>query len=106
MNTPLVAINTRSLNGRSRSVIVPVSVPDLDDVRALAVQLHHGGKSYQGRMWGWEVTYEPNSMSACRLKSLMAEIEMRVWAPASLRLVRVVSGFSLLGNGADGEPEP
>ncbi|MBK9232603.1 MAG: hypothetical protein IPO15_17580 [Anaerolineae bacterium] len=91
---------------------IPVSVPDLDDVRALAVQLHHGGKSYQGRMWGWEVTYEPE------FDEPRAEVEvpdgrggfitqmMRVWAPASFTIGESgVWFFSLLWeNGADGEP--
>ena len=38
---------------------VPLAVPDLAEVRALAEQLHGEGKEYQGIGWGWPVYYEP-----------------------------------------------
>jgi len=112
MNTPLVTMNTHPHQGRSRSVVVPVSVPDLDDVRALAARLHHIGKSYQDRVWGWEITYEPE------LDEPHAEVEvpdgkgglvtqvMPLWTPASFTIGESgVWFFSLLWeNGSDEAP--
>jgi hypothetical protein len=46
-------------SGHSRAVAVPVSIPDLSDVRKLAAHLHAPGQPYHDRVWGWEVTYEP-----------------------------------------------
>lgn len=59
MNTTLVKLQTDPQQGRTRTVTVPVAIPALDDVRALAMHLHELGESYHGRVWGWEVTYEP-----------------------------------------------
>jgi hypothetical protein len=59
MNPTLVTVNTHSDNGPSRAVAVPLFIPDLDEVRALAMRLHEDAHPYQGRAWGWEVTYEP-----------------------------------------------
>ena len=59
MNSTAVAVNTYAHNGHSRSVTIPISIPDLSDVRNLAARLHAAGQSYQDFVWGWEVTYEP-----------------------------------------------
>lgn len=59
MSTSLITVKTQPRKGRSRSVSIPVAIPDLKDVRALAEGLHKIGKSYQDRVWGWKLTYEP-----------------------------------------------
>lgn len=59
MNPTLATINTHSDNGPSRAVNVPLFIPNLDEVRALAMRLHADAQPYQSRAWGWEVTYEP-----------------------------------------------
>jgi hypothetical protein len=59
MNPTLVTVNTHETNGPSRAVAVPLFIPDLDEVRALAARLHKSAQPYHGRAWGWEVTYEP-----------------------------------------------
>ena len=38
---------------------VPVAVPDVAAVRALAEQLHRDGGPYSGMAYGWPVYYEP-----------------------------------------------
>ena len=112
MSTTLVTINTRSAKGHSRSVTVPVSIPDLADVRALAARLHLAAKSYRDRVWGWEATYEPE------LKEANAEVQvpdgqggfatqsMPLWMPASFTIGESgVWFFSMLWeNGANQAP--
>jgi hypothetical protein len=112
MKATLVMINTLPQQGRSRSVTVPIAIPDLNDVRALATNLHAFGQSYHDRAWGWEVTYQPE------LCEPEAEVEvpdgkggfttqvMPLWTPASFTIGE--SGiwfFSLLWeNGVDQTP--
>ena len=112
MNASLVTINTYPSNGSSRAVAVPISIPDLENVRALAARLHGAGQSYQDRAWGWAVTYEPE------LDEPDAEVEvpdgkggfsthrMRLWTPASFTIGESgVWFFSLLWeNGTDQPP--
>lgn len=39
--------------------IVPVVVPDLDQVREFAAELHTKGKSWKGEVFGWQTEYNP-----------------------------------------------
>lgn len=112
MNSSLVTINTHAHNGYSRSVAVPISIPDLSDVQKLAARLHAAGQSYHDYVWGWEVTYEPE------LNEAAAEVEvpdgkggyttqiMPLWTPASFGIGESgVWFFSLLWeHGVDQEP--
>jgi hypothetical protein len=59
MNPTLVTVNTHTDNGPSRAVAIPLFIPNLDEVRALAMRLHEDAQPYQGRTWGREVTYKP-----------------------------------------------
>lgn len=38
---------------------IPVLIPDLAEVRALAQQLHRAGVAWQGEFFGWQVEYTP-----------------------------------------------
>ena len=112
MNLALVTVNTHAHNGHSRSVAVPISIPDLSDVQKLATRLHAAGQSYHDHVWGWEVTYEPE------LTEAGAEVEvpdgkggyttqiMSLWTPASFGIGESgVWFFSLLWeHGVDQEP--
>ena len=92
MNTVLVTVSTQPQKGRSRSVAVPVAIPDVQEVRALAERLHQLGQSYQDRVWGWELSYEPE------IDEPEAEVQipdgkggfvtetMPIWAPASFAI--------------------
>ncbi|MFN8489661.1 MAG: hypothetical protein U0350_18905 [Caldilineaceae bacterium] len=112
MNPTVVTIHTNPNKGHSRSVAVPVSIPDLDDVRALAARLHVAGQSSHDRAWGWEVTYEPE------LDEPEAEVEvpdgkgsfitqvMPLWTPASFTIGKSGVWFfsQLWENGSDQPP--
>ncbi len=111
MNSMLVKLQTNPAQGQTRAVTVPVVIPSLEDVRALALRLHEKGESYQDRVWGWEVTYEPEENEP------QAEVEvpdgqggfvtevMPLWMPASFTIGE--SGiwfFSLLWENGKDQP--
>lgn len=39
--------------------VLPVAVPHMSEVEALAEQLHQAGEAYEGTAWGWPVYYDP-----------------------------------------------
>jgi hypothetical protein len=39
--------------------IVPVVVPDLDEVREFAAKLHAEGRAWKGEAFGWQAEYNP-----------------------------------------------
>lgn len=41
------------------SSIVPILVPDLDEVRKFARGLHRKGHAWQGEQFGWQAEYNP-----------------------------------------------
>lgn len=41
------------------TLMAPVFVPDLDEVRAFAEELHEKGEPWQGKAFGWHGHYEP-----------------------------------------------
>lgn len=43
------------------ALTVPVTLPEPEEIRALAWALHVKGKAYQAEMWGWPVSYDPGS---------------------------------------------
>ncbi len=51
-------------NFDDRCVIVPVAVPDLAAVHALADHLHEEGRAYSSTAWGWPVQYDPELREA------------------------------------------
>ncbi|MFO7679950.1 MAG: hypothetical protein R6X34_07850 [Chloroflexota bacterium] len=40
-------------------VTLPVLIPDLNEVRELARQLHKAGMAWQGEFFGWQAEYNP-----------------------------------------------
>ncbi|MCC7161354.1 MAG: hypothetical protein IT331_02580 [Anaerolineae bacterium] len=112
MSTALVTLETHPRQGQSRSVTVPILIPDLDEVLALAARLHAEGNPYSGREWGWQVTYEPEIReSAAEVqipdgKGGFTKQTMPLWSPASFTIgENEVWFFSLLWeNGADQKP--
>lgn len=56
----MIAVRAR-INVRDRDFvpIVPIFVPDLDEVRQLAGQLHAKGEYWKGDAFGWEAEYHP-----------------------------------------------
>ncbi len=41
------------------AVVVPVAVPDLDEVKAFAAKLHAKKKAWKGEAFGWQAEYNP-----------------------------------------------
>jgi hypothetical protein len=41
------------------TVVIPVTVPDLEDVRLLAYRLHMANQPFEDVVWGWPVYYDP-----------------------------------------------
>lgn len=39
--------------------VIPISIPDLEEITALAWAVHEKGKAYIDEAWGWPVKYEP-----------------------------------------------
>lgn len=57
--TPIqVQVDVRR-SSSDQSVVIPVAVPSLDEVRALASRLHRSGLPFEDEVWGWPVYYEP-----------------------------------------------
>ena len=38
---------------------IPISIPDMDEIKALAWAVHTRGTVYVDEVWGWPVRYEP-----------------------------------------------
>lgn len=112
MNTALVTVSTQPQKGRSRSVAVPVAIPDVQEVRALAQRLHQLGQAYQDRVWGWELSYEPEidepeaEVQVPDGKGGFVTATMPIWVPASFAIGESgVWFFSMLWeNGVDQPP--
>ncbi len=45
-------------------LIIPVDIPDDDQITCLALSLHEKGKPYTGRVFGWDVYYRPGKPTA------------------------------------------
>lgn len=43
------------------TTLVPVFIPDLDEVRVFAQRLHEQGQPWQGEIFGWNAGYNPGS---------------------------------------------
>lgn len=112
MSTTLVTLNTQTRQGQARRITVPVFTPDLNEVRQLAMQLHREGKSYENRVWGWQVTYEPEMREETAIVQMpdgqggLIDSEMPLWSPASFTIgENGVWFFSMLWeNGVDAPP--
>lgn len=50
-------IKIASIQDETRTI--PVYIPDLDAVRALADELHAAGEYWQGEAFGWQAEYNP-----------------------------------------------
>ncbi|MFN8440678.1 MAG: hypothetical protein U0175_07920 [Caldilineaceae bacterium] len=107
-----LAIQDELAQAEDTTTIVPVVVPELDRVRALAQLLHTRGQPFRDTLWGWAVQYEPEiNEAAAEYQIPTAEGGYRVetrpfWSPASFTIGE--SGlwfFSLLWeNGPDQPP--
>ncbi|MBI4670823.1 MAG: hypothetical protein HY741_04030 [Chloroflexi bacterium] len=112
MSTTLVTVNTQARQGVARTITIPVFIPDLDQVRELAMSLHRAGRSFQERVWGWLVTYEPEIREEAAVVQVpdgqggLIDQERDLWSPASFTIgENGVWFFSMLWeNGANKPP--
>lgn len=44
--------------------LIPIAIPDLEDIRALAWETHTAAEAYEGEAWGWPVGYTPELQEA------------------------------------------
>ena len=90
MNTVRVKVDVHQSN--KNGAVIPVNLPSLDDVRALATRLHVLNTPFNDLVWGWPVYYDPE------LKEDYAELEVTdamgghqtevvpFWSPASFTI--------------------
>jgi hypothetical protein len=57
-NVTTVKIRMHTHNG-DYSPIVPVSVPDINEVKTFAQNLHQKGQAWNGEAFGWPAEYNP-----------------------------------------------
>ncbi|MBI3194297.1 MAG: hypothetical protein HYZ34_07520 [Ignavibacteriae bacterium] len=47
----------------NETAVVPLAIPELDEVRNFAMQVHKRGEAWKGEIFGWEAEYHPRSSS-------------------------------------------
>lgn len=55
----MIATKIRVNHMIEESATIPVLIPDLSEVRALAYQLHKAAAFWQGEFFGWPAEYHP-----------------------------------------------
>lgn len=55
----MVTAKAKIKTHENHTSIVPVVVPDLDQVREFAAKLHAKGKTWKGEAFGWQAEYNP-----------------------------------------------
>ena len=50
-------VKVRLLSKTGSDLVIPIVVPDLDEVRAFVDQLHRMGKNWSGEAFGWQAEY-------------------------------------------------
>ncbi|WP_337288805.1 hypothetical protein [Candidatus Methylomirabilis sp.] len=57
----MLTVKARVPQQANYSPILPVVIPDVDEVRAFANHLHAAGKHWQGEIFGWPAEYTPEN---------------------------------------------
>lgn len=55
----MITVKARVKAHAEDTPLVPILVPDLDDVRAVAKKLNAEGNPWQGEVFGWQAEYNP-----------------------------------------------
>lgn len=56
----MITVRARiTVPGQTFAPVVPIVVPDLEEVRQFAYQCHGRGQYWQGEAFGWEAEYNP-----------------------------------------------
>ena len=54
-------VRAKIANAANDDPIVPLAIPEKQEVTAFAAHLHSAGKPWQGEMFGWSAEYSPQS---------------------------------------------
>ncbi|MFQ5627377.1 MAG: hypothetical protein ACE5I1_01350 [bacterium] len=96
----MVTAKAKIKTNHDYNAVVPVTIPDIDEVKKFAARLHAKGKAWEGEVFGWQAEYNPERPEP-PLESKMA------FTPADFCIGE--SGiwfFSLMWeSGRDAEPE-
>jgi hypothetical protein len=57
----MLTVRARIPSQPDYSPVLPLSIPNLDEVRSFANHLHLTGKHWQGEVFGWSAEYSPES---------------------------------------------
>ncbi|MCX5647140.1 MAG: hypothetical protein NTZ17_21030 [Phycisphaerae bacterium] len=57
----MLTVKARIPQRADYSLVLPVVIPDLSEVKAFAHHLHAAGKHWQGEIFGWPAEYTPES---------------------------------------------
>lgn len=57
----MLMVKARIPQGADHSPVLPVVIPDLNEVRTFANHLHAARKHWQGEIFGWQAEYTPES---------------------------------------------
>ena len=55
----MVTVKARIKTHENYTSIIPIVIPDLDEVRKFAAKLHAEGKPWKGEAFGWPAEYNP-----------------------------------------------
>lgn len=55
----MVTTTAKIKTHNDHAALVPITIPNLDDVRTLAAKLHTKGKTWRGEAFGWQAEYNP-----------------------------------------------
>lgn len=55
----MVTARARIKTHKNHASIVPIIIPDLDEVRKFAAELHSEGKPWKGEAFSWQAEYNP-----------------------------------------------
>lgn len=56
----MIAVKTRiNLPDLDFTPVVPIMVPELEEIRQVASQFHEQGQYWKGEVFGWEAEYNP-----------------------------------------------
>ena len=57
----MLTVKARIPQRANYSPVLPLMIPDLNEVKAFAMHLHAIGKRWQGDIFGWSAEYTPES---------------------------------------------
>lgn len=91
---------------------IPVLIPNLAEVRALAQKLHRAGKAWQGEAFGWPAEYQPEidltstEIEEYDVNGIAHTVTGPFWSPAAFMLGESGIWFYSLSWDAGADKEP